>query len=432
MLTSQGELSPGSQPLPNTNDTPPQVHDQTGGGTHNDQRELEVVDGIPSNLNQVQVYPLWSIFNSKVSGRTITNLHLVLQNRIGVEEKETRSRICISIAKALITATTSGSDVTTPFDGSDDDAKTATINAVTRSQTKGLAMPRSDEPSPLPIPTPAEVMASGAPGSDVLIFNVEAPEPVLHQHDGAGFETEPPVIDNDNYWREPSFSEKLAIVKRYHRLSHQRDQTLLSLLRNTGRYRWRDLTQMVELVSGYCKHCELKQQARKGYHPLRSNRSKFAGDVWVADLITLPRYQDEQEGDAAKVMDLIANAVTVTSAPYHPQSQGDNERKHRDIRMDIIALLTEQTEIPHWKATVSFVQWEQILKCIKNRDQHLLQFTLDEPIICLILAKRIPRLSHGGITLNTTVIMLFPNLTRKWAGTLIIKNTSLIKTMRRT
>lgn len=58
MLTSQGELSPGSQPLPNTNDTPPQVYDQTGGGTHNDQRELEVVDGIPSNLNQVQVYPL--------------------------------------------------------------------------------------------------------------------------------------------------------------------------------------------------------------------------------------------------------------------------------------------------------------------------------------------------------------------------------------
>ena len=194
-----------------------------------------------------------------------------------------------SLTKALITATTTGVD---------DDVKTATINAVTRSQTTGLAMPRSDEPSPLPIPTPAEVMASGAPDSDALIFNVEAPEPVLHQHDGAGFETEPPVIDNDNYWREPSFSEKLAIVKRYHRLSHQRDQTLLSLLRNIGRYRWRDLVQMVELVSGYCKHCELKSQERKGYHPLRSNRSKFAGDVWVADLITLPRYQDEQEGDA--------------------------------------------------------------------------------------------------------------------------------------
>ena len=54
---SQGELSPGSQPPPNTNDTPPQVHDQTGCGNL-DQRELGIVDGIPSNLNQVQVYPL--------------------------------------------------------------------------------------------------------------------------------------------------------------------------------------------------------------------------------------------------------------------------------------------------------------------------------------------------------------------------------------
>ena len=38
---SQGELSPGSQPPPNTNDTPPQVHDQTGGGNL-DQRELGI------------------------------------------------------------------------------------------------------------------------------------------------------------------------------------------------------------------------------------------------------------------------------------------------------------------------------------------------------------------------------------------------------
>lgn len=319
-----------------------------------------------------------------------------------------KSRQINLLAKQLITAATTGPD----------ESKPAHINVATRSQTKALAMPRSDELRLPPIPpTLEEVLATEAPDPDELTFNVDSPAPVLHQLDGAGFQIDPSDNENDKYGREPSYSEKLSIVKRYHRLSHQSNQTLLSLLRNTGKYRWRDLPQLVELVSNYCRHCELKQRERKGYHPLRSNRSRFAGDVWVADLIVLPRYQDENNGDAYllhivdhwsgfnflralpnkeaktiahhmtmimmdhgcprkilydnggefkaqahEVMTMIANAVTVTSVPYHPQSQGSNERKHQDIRMMITELIHEQASIKDWKNTVPFVQMKMNLQ----------------------------------------------------------------------
>ena len=262
-------------------------------------------------------------------------------------------------------------------------AETDLATPATQTQTKDLAQP--DSP---PVP-------------DSRVFTEPDDVPELPQMSDAGAKT------------QLTYSQKWSIVRKYHRLTHQHHRTVAEEVRRTGKYRWADLAQIAQDVEDHCRHCELKRIEKEGYHPLRSRRSRFAGDVWVMDLIQVPRYQDYNDGEAfilhivdhwsgyswlrplptksaahiahhvvsimaehgcpvsfwhdnaqeftgklmTEVIKELAGAMQVLGVPYHAQSQGVNERKHRQIKDSIIELLnTTATNGRDWKVTLPFVQ----------------------------------------------------------------------------
>lgn len=209
-----------------------------------------------------------------------------------------------------------------------------------------------------------------------------------------------------------SFATKKAITQQYHDIGHQSEKTVARLLKRTGGYDWPDLTELVQQVNDECLHCELKQVERTGYHPLRSNRSQFVGDIWVIDLIQVPRHFDTKDNDAFLLhvldhwssysflralpnkesatiahhlvsimmehgcpktimhdggsefmgsvklaVEQIAWSYRIKGAPYHAQTQGANERKHKEIKEIIIELLSTDTNVgSDWKRVLPFTQ----------------------------------------------------------------------------
>ena len=283
------------------------------------------------------------------------------------------------------------------------------INVFTRAMAAANAQPTPDAPEPQSGPelAPAPTDDEDSDDEDGSIFDVDGPAPLLDIN-------QPGKAGPSN---EHTFAEKVRIVRRYHSLTHASKNSLVTLVRETGRYNWDNLTDIVKLVDDNCYHCELKQHERKGYHPLRSTRSRFAGDVWVMDLMQVPRYQDEEnesafilhvtdhwsgfnflralpdkssasiahhlvsimmdhgcpkkilydngkefQGKCKEALEKVAKTVSVTSVPYHPQSQGANERRHTNIRDDMILLLNQQTGTRDWKRTVPFAQMRANLK----------------------------------------------------------------------
>ena len=179
--------------------------------------------------------------------------------------------------------------------------------------------------------------------------------------------------------------QRLEIAIGYHNLTHSYPDYVEETMRSTGRFPWSDLADIVIKADGLCLHCELNRTVKKGYHPLKSIRGKFAGDKWVIDLIPLPEEVDNtryilhildvysgfniivatkaKSGEAIAealyevmchhgyprvmihdrgnefinihvkdMLTVLANMLTRGGAPYHPQTQGSNERRHSIIR----------------------------------------------------------------------------------------------------
>lgn len=283
-------------------------------------------------------------------------------------------------------------------------APNAHINAVrTRSATaREKAQTAATDLANPATPKQTNLATSNSPSvPDSRVFTEPDDIPELLQLGDAGAET------------QLTYSQKWNIVRRYHRLTHQHHRTVAEEVRRTGKYRWADLAQIAQDVEDHCRHCELKRIEKEGYHPLRSRRSRYAGDVWVMDLIQVPRYQDSTDGEAyilhiidhwsgyswlrplqtktadhiahhvvsimaehgcpvsfwhdnaqefksklmTEVITEIAGAMQVLGVPYHAQSQGVNERKHRQIKDSIMELLNSTaTQGRDWKVTLPFVQ----------------------------------------------------------------------------
>ena len=47
------------------------------------------------------------------------------------------------------------------------------------------------------------------------------------------------------------------------------------------------------MVDLECLHCELNNIAKKGFHPLKSLKGRFAGDIWVIDIMILPGFKNK-------------------------------------------------------------------------------------------------------------------------------------------
>lgn len=284
-----------------------------------------------------------------------------------------------------------------------------TRSATAREKAKTAETEQATLAEPTQIQDQAELQLPPVPEPRVFMEPDDIPE--LPQLGDAGAET------------QLTFSQKWQIVRRYHRLTHQHHRTVAEEVRRTGKYRWEDLAQIAQDVEDHCRHCELKRIEKEGYHPLRSRRSRFAGDVWVMDLIQVPRYQDDNDGEAfilhiidhwsgyswlrplqtkaadhiahhvvnimaehgcpvsfwhdnaqeftsklmKEVITEVAGAMQVLGVPYHAQSQGVNERKHRQIKDSIIELLnTTATKGRDWKVTIPFVQLKTNLQVNKR------------------------------------------------------------------
>ncbi len=221
-----------------------------------------------------------------------------------------------------------------------------------------------------------------------------------------------PVATEQGAEQHLDWAQKLSIVRKYHCLGHQHVDTVVSLVKHTGRYDWPELLELAEQVDYDCYDCEVKRIEKKGYHPLRSIKSKHAGDIWIIDLIQLPKKYDvnddsvyvlhvldhwsgyswfralpnkesktiahhitmimmdngcpkefrhdggsEFEGDTKRAIEIIAASHRVIGIPYHAQSQGANERKHGDFKDLIIQLLDEEMgRVRDWKTVLPFAQ----------------------------------------------------------------------------
>jgi hypothetical protein len=208
-----------------------------------------------------------------------------------------------------------------------------------------------------------------------------------------------------------SWAHKYDIVAKYHCLGHQQVDTVINMVSSTGGYDWPELRELATQVDYNCNRCELKRVEKKGFHPLRSLKSRFAGDVWIIDLIQLPKKYDvndqamfvlhvldhwsgyswlralpnkeaktiahhltmimmdngcprefrhdggaEFKKETTTAIELLAASHRVIGIPYHAQSQGANERKHGDLKDIIIELLDEEVGNRDWKQVLPFAQ----------------------------------------------------------------------------
>lgn len=179
--------------------------------------------------------------------------------------------------------------------------------------------------------------------------------------------------------------QKLEIAISYHNLTHSYPDYVEETMRSTGGFKWKDLADVVAKADSLCLHCELNRAVKKGVHPLKSIRGQFAGDKWVIDLIPLPEDIDNSKfilhildvysgfnilvatkaksgyaiaealyevmchhgyprmmihdrgnefinAHVKDMLTVLANMLTRGGAPYHPQTQGSNERRHSLIR----------------------------------------------------------------------------------------------------
>lgn len=235
---------------------------------------------------------------------------------------------------------------------------------------------------------------------------------VFHHTEHSNAQYRPVATEQGAKNTELSWAQRYDIVCKYHCLSHAKVETVANLVRSTGGYNWKDTLELAEQADYDCSTCELKRIEKKGYHPLRSLKSRHAGDVWVIDLIQLPRKYDSNDQNAfilhvldhwssyswlralpnkkAKTIahflinimmdngcpkefrhdgggefgketkiaiEIIAASHRVVGIPYHAQSQGSNERKHGELKDILIELMEKDLgNNRDWKQVLPFAQ----------------------------------------------------------------------------
>ena len=213
--------------------------------------------------------------------------------------------------------------------------------------------------------------------------------------------------------------QKLEIAISYHNLTHSYPDYVEETMRSTGRITWDDLSDIVIKADHLCLHCELNRVAKKGYHPLKSIRGRFAGDKWVIDLIPLPKQIEDtkfvlhildvysgfnillptREKSAIAIaealyevmchhgypqtiihdcgsefinthvksmLSILANMIVRGGAPYHPQTQGSNERRHSIIRNLIKEQLYRYSS--NWKDALPSVMMKMNLQLTRKHN----------------------------------------------------------------
>eukprot|EP00121_Abeoforma_whisleri_P013302 Awhi_evm1s12270 len=88
---------------------------------------------------------------------------------------------------------------------------------------------------------------------------------------------------------------KLSIAREFHELSHAYPRSIYNLMKRTGKYKWPDLMSIIEEVDNKCMECELNNVSKVGFHPLKSVDGSFPGDVWIIDLLFLPKNKNTDE-----------------------------------------------------------------------------------------------------------------------------------------
>eukprot|EP00121_Abeoforma_whisleri_P016416 Awhi_evm1s15067 len=218
---------------------------------------------------------------------------------------------------------------------------------------------------------------------------------------------------------EYTLAEKLEIIQQTHNLTHSNVRDLYTILRHGGHYEWKDLMKLVRQIDSLCNHCELNQVGKRGFHPLKSIRGQYPGDIWEIDLMVLPRKQSKDEKayilhvldvfsgfnilrrvedkssreiaetlhkimcdhgmprkilhdkgneflntNVKEIFGILGNIVLDGGAPYHPQVQGANERRHREIRNLIKDLLKDVYD--DWDSCLPTVQMKMNMRIYRK------------------------------------------------------------------
>eukprot|EP00122_Pirum_gemmata_P021038 Pgem_evm2s19626 len=209
--------------------------------------------------------------------------------------------------------------------------------------------------------------------------------------------------------------EKLSIVEQYHNITHSYKKNVRNLLIHTGQFKWSDLDELIEEVDQKCLLCELVNIEKHGYHPAKSISAEFAGDVWVIDYIQLPRSDTKfllhvldlysgynilrpvehksglhtaqalynimcEHGYPQRIihdrgnefvnthtnemLEALSGILVKSGSPYHPQTQGANERRHFDIRKLIIEQINKYVD--KWEDAIPTVQMKMNLRITRR------------------------------------------------------------------
>eukprot|EP00121_Abeoforma_whisleri_P012210 Awhi_evm2s11263 len=216
-----------------------------------------------------------------------------------------------------------------------------------------------------------------------------------------------------------TLDERLLIVQAYHNLTHSHKGDVRTMMKKDGLYKWKDLSQLVNYIDNTCLHCELNSIEKTGYHPLASIHSEFVGDTWVVDLILLPKKNSKDDvyvvlhvldlfsgfnilrlcadksmktianelhlimcdhGCPTKIIhdkgneflnslvtelcSTVAKIVMTGGSPYHPQTQGSNERRHKIIRDLIKSMLSDYVD--NWDLAIPTVQMKMNLRIYRK------------------------------------------------------------------
>ena len=214
--------------------------------------------------------------------------------------------------------------------------------------------------------------------------------------------------------------EKIKIVREFHELTGYRNVKLKTTLRKVGRYNWHNLSKIVDQVSTECLACELDSSAHQGFYPLKSIRAEYVGDIWTIDLmfienkpilhivdnvssftmlrvlrdkekkktVTIKIYEIMMEhglprqiicDNGKEFEDMFKNAIQTIAGilktggvPYHPQTQGVNERKHGDIKRLVRHELT-RFENAKWRDVIALVQMKLNLRHTARHNSQFLE-----------------------------------------------------------
>ena len=223
------------------------------------------------------------------------------------------------------------------------------------------------------------------------------------------------VFHNDEKW----YTGIVTKVVEFHELTGYRNVKLKTTLRKVGRYNWDNLSKIVDQVSTERLACELDSSAHQGFYPLKSIRAEYVGDIWTIDLmfienkpilhivdnvrsfsmlrvlrdkeqktVTIKIYEIMMEhglprqiicDNGKEFEDMFKNAIQTIAGilktggvPYHPQTQGVNERKHGDIKRLVRHELT-RFENAKWRDVIALVQMKLNLRHTARHNSQFLE-----------------------------------------------------------